>query len=140
MLESHPVLGVGYFNFPPYFQEHYRDLVLYEHAQLPHNIIIQVGSELGYVGLFVYALLILNCFIKKSRREDGGEMSISFMRALPYSLNVSIIGFFIAGQFVSVVYYPFMWIHLALAAAVINVSAKESAQKASLKGVGQGGR
>jgi O-antigen ligase len=122
MLNDHPSLGVGYFNFPPYFQEHYRDLVLYEHAQLPHNILVQVGSELGYIGLFVYAMLALNCFIRKRTRAGKGEVSVSLMSALPYALNVSIVGFFIAGQFVSVVYYPFMWIHLALISVVINIS------------------
>ena len=31
------------------------------------------------------------------------------------------VGFLIAGQFVSVVYYPFMWIQLAIIASILNI-------------------
>src|SRR5690606_38595329 len=125
MLNDHPLLGVGYYNFPPYFNEHYRDLVLYEHAQLPHNILVQVGADLGYLGLFVYAMLILNCFIRK-KAGIGREAQDDLIGTLPWVLNISILGFLIAGQFVSVVYYPYMWIHLAFVGIVRNIISNQS--------------
>lgn len=133
MLNEHPVLGVGYFNFPPYFQDHYRNLVLYEHAQLPHNILVQVGAELGYAGLLAYGMLILNSFILKRKMVSTGEMSFGFMEALPSALNISIMGFLVAGQFVSVVYYPFMWIHLAFVSAAINILARKDPRQVKTK-------
>ena len=36
-------------------------------------------------------------------------------------LDIGFIGFLIAGQFVSVVYYPFMWIYLALVVATKKI-------------------
>ena len=58
MIEEHPILGVGYFNFAPYFELHYPREVLYGKAQLPHNIFIQVGTDAGVVGLLAYIALI----------------------------------------------------------------------------------
>jgi hypothetical protein len=95
--------------------------VLYEHAQLPHNIFVQVGADLGYIGLFVYAMLIMHCFIRKKTIPSKFRAPNDFMAVLPSTFNVAIIGFFVAGQFVSVVYYPFMWIHLALVVALVNI-------------------
>jgi putative inorganic carbon (hco3(-)) transporter len=120
MLNDHPFLGIGYFNFPRYFENYYSHLMLYPYAELPHNIFIQVGSELGYIGLFVYAMLIINCFIRPVK-STGRHAPLDF---LPWAMNISIFGFYIAGQFVSVVYYPFMWIHLALVVCVVNVVSK----------------
>ncbi len=121
MLDDYPVLGVGYFNFPSYFEAHYRHLMLYPQAQLPHNIFVQVGSELGYSGLFVYSILITKCFFWRKQQYRGMADDHDFLGSLPWALNISIVGFFVAGQFVSVVYYPFMWIDLALVAVLKNI-------------------
>ena len=40
---------------------------------------------------------------------------------LSYGFDAAFVGFLIAGQFVTIGYYPFMWIHLALVAAARNV-------------------
>lgn len=115
MLNQHPVLGVGYYNFIPYYDRYYPDDVLYEGAQLPHNIFIQVGSELGYPALFIYIMVILYVAIKTRSLERNLYQSgcDGFYSSLLRYLNVSLLGFVVAGQFVSVVYYPFLWVHLA---------------------------
>ena len=117
MLNDHPVFGVGYFNFPRYFEARYSHLKLYPQAQLPHNIFIQVGADLGYTGLLIYFVLIKNCFFWGKNKPGTEDM----LGRLPSALNMSFLGFLLAGQFVSVVYYPFMWIHLALLGAVKNI-------------------
>jgi O-antigen ligase len=120
MLNTHTLLGVGYFNFPPNFQAMYPDRVLYASAQLPHNILVQVGSELGYVGLLVYTMLLINSFFS-GRNPEGGVVESDLMARLPWAFNISIVGFFVAGQFVSVVYYPFLWVHLAIMMVLRNI-------------------
>jgi O-antigen ligase len=71
MLNKHPTLGVGYFNFATYFERNYRDLMLYPRAQLPHNILVQVGADLGYAGLvarameFATQLPLHECFVHR---------------------------------------------------------------------------
>jgi O-antigen ligase len=133
MLNSNPLLGVGYFNFPPTFNRYHSDKILFGYAQLPHNILVQVGADLGYIGLFVYFMLIKTSFIasKKNSKPEGGASD--FFSSLPWAMNISIIGFYVAGQFVSVVYYPFMWIHIALASCFINIKNLESSTRGSLE-------
>ena len=127
MLES-PLSGAGYFNFPSYYNAfHSDDLIgmrVKYGAELPHNIFIQVGAELGFFGLLIYVALILqgisiNARQKKLLLSAGKAMHWAFHMAI--GLNVGLVGFFIAGQFVSVVYYPFFWISLALSVALGNI-------------------
>ena len=124
MMNEHPLTGVGYFNFPDYFGDYYPHLLLVRKAELPHNIFIQVGADLGYPGLFIYLAMIISCFLIL-RRCNRAHLPDVFDR-LPTGLAVSFIGYLIAGQFVSVVYYPFMWIHLAIVSSLSNISAKEA--------------
>jgi O-antigen ligase len=127
MIRDHPILGVGYFNFAPYFQRYYPEDVLYEHAQLPHNIFVQVGTDAGSIGLIVYLLLIYRAFRSTNdvRRWAKTNPKLQFYAVLSKGFDTAFIGFLIAGQFVTVGYYPFMWIHLALVVCLRNVARQE---------------
>lgn len=134
MLQEHPVSGVGFYNFPSYFARYYSEDLLVSHAQLPHNIFIQTGSELGYPGLIVYCLVILGAYRLGRRiraaglagRDRDGGFAMNFGRFA----NVSLTGFVVAGQFVSVVYYPFLWIHLAMLVVMENILRNEARDEA----------
>jgi O-antigen ligase len=123
MMVDHPFLGVGYYNFRSYYNKHYSDDLYYESAELPHNIFVQVGADLGFVGLFVYLVLIWYGFripVRiRSRLIEKGKVD-DWRIPISKGLAVGFLGFIIAGQFVSVVYYPYMWIHLAMCAALLN--------------------
>src|SRR5690606_6972216 len=120
MLNERPLLGIGYFNFPSYFERYHSDAMLYPRAELPHNIFVQVGAELGYSGLAVYLVLIFHCIVRRFRAGDdvAPPPRQDLVAALPLAFNLSFLGFLAAGQFVSVVYYPFMWISLAFAVCI----------------------
>ena len=127
MMKDHPLTGVGYFNFVPYFERNYPRSMLYPRAQLPHNIFVQVGADLGFVGLFVYLVLVAQIFlngraIRKITNDKKGE--ITKLGLLSKGVEVGFLGFLVAGQFVSVVYYPFMWIQLALMVSLRTVAEK----------------
>jgi putative inorganic carbon (HCO3(-)) transporter len=112
MMLDHPLTGVGFFNFISYFEAYYPEDMLYRTAQLPHNIFIQVGTDAGFIALFIFLLIILYCLripikIYKDTRSDGP------MKAIALGLCYGVLGYVIAGQFVTVAYYPFLWIHLA---------------------------
>ena len=123
MLLEHPFLGVGYFNFPPYYNDYYSFDLLYDSAELPHNILVQVGADLGFPGLIIYLLLIWQGFkipaLVRARLADQGRRD-DWRVPMSKGLAVGFLGFLIAGQFVSIVYYPYMWIHLALCCALLN--------------------
>lgn len=113
MMNQHPVLGVGYFNYIPYYERFYQSDMLYDKAELPHNIFIQVGTDSGYVGLSIFLIIMLAArrkmrLVGKTLRTDEGHEN-----RFPVGFNLSMLGFVVAGQFVTVAYYPFLWIHLA---------------------------
>jgi O-antigen ligase len=132
MIQEDPFLGVGYFNFIPYYEAHFADDLLYDHAELPHNIFIQIGTDAGYLGLGVYLMLIYQQFaLNRETRKQSTKLKKdgALFLSLAKGLDIGMCGFLIAGQFVTVGYYPFMWINLAFAAALRNVCLKEVAQQ-----------
>lgn len=121
MINDHPILGVGYFNFIPYYERFYREDMLYGSAELPHNILVQVGTDTGYLGVLVFMSLIL---VALRKMKALSKVSVGFKDRIylsPSGLNLSLIGFFFAGQFVTVAYYPFLWIHLAFVVVSYNI-------------------
>lgn len=124
MMKKYPAFGVGYFNFSSYYERYFPADMLYANAQLPHNIFVQVGADLGFVGLFIYLMMIIKSFrhtAEVRRLEGGGVENRTWLYNMSLGLDIGFCGFLLAGQFVSVVYYPFMWIHLALVVALRNV-------------------
>lgn len=118
MIEENPVLGVGYFNFAPYFDRYYPEDLLLGGAQLPHNIFIQVGTDVGILGFSIFLAILFYALIKSRRLplcHDSSGVNLNGKCA-----NLSLLGFLVAGQFVTVTYYPFLWIHLALLVSFIN--------------------
>lgn len=127
MMKEHPFTGVGYFNFPRYFEDFYPEDMLYPRAELAHNIFVQVGADLGFIGLGVYLLLIataFNTFFKMRKRLQAPEDE--WMLNFAKGLTLGFFGFLVAGQFVSVVYYPFMWMHLAFIVCLKTLVDKKS--------------
>ena len=118
MIEDNPILGVGYFNFAPYFERYYPEDVILGKAELPHNIFIQVGTDVGFLGLLIFIGLIFLSF--KTCREFSDQDRSGKRFIIGRCANLSLLGLLISGQFVTVTYYPFIWIHLALVVALVN--------------------
>lgn len=120
MMKDYPFTGVGFFNFIPYYEAYYSYDMLYPTAQLPHNIFIQVGTDAGFIALFFFILLIMYCLYipLKMQRAVGVSAWDKYVAA---GLGYGVLGFVIAGQFVTVSYYPFLWVHLAFIVAHRNI-------------------
>ncbi|MES2822432.1 MAG: O-antigen ligase family protein [Pseudomonadota bacterium] len=121
MMKEHPWSGVGLFNFIPYYQDNFPSDMLYEHAELPHNIFIQVGTDAGFIALFIFGIINLYCLITPLRLIANNKNDV-YIKAVAAGLGCGVFGFLIAGQFVTVGYYPFLWIHLAFIVALSNIS------------------
>lgn len=140
MIEDHPILGVGYFNFAPVYAEHGRFKLWHGKAQLPHNIFIQVGTDSGLIGLGVFLMLIYrNLKVAKDIRRAcaENEESPAFAPGLARGLIITTWGFVIAGQFNTVAYYPFLWINLALTVSLANIVKRSAEQHAPVVSVRQ---
>src|SRR6185437_3907717 len=131
MIKDHPYLGVGYFNFPPYFAVHYPEELWHGTAQLPHNIFIQVGTDAGLTGLAIFLMLIyrnLRMARDIQRECESKSGAPKFAASVAKGLGTATWGFVIAGQFVTVTYYPFLWINLALTVSLANIVARSAQQ------------
>jgi hypothetical protein len=142
MIETHPFLGVGYFNFAPVYASHDPNKLWHGRAQVPHNIFIQVGTDAGLTGLGIFMMLIYrNLKVTREVRRACEKIKDvpAFAPSVARGLVITTWGFIVAGQFNTVAYYPFLWINLALTvslAAIVRRTAERSAEAES----GLGGR
>lgn len=125
MTKENPVLGIGYYNWLRYYQQTY-DIK----GQLPHNIFIQASAELGVTGLAVFIALIVATFAVNRRSRalasrDPPEGRFIFMMA--HGFDLALVGYLVSGFFVTVLYYPFFWINLAMTAALYEVARRKFA-------------
>ncbi|MFH1763282.1 MAG: O-antigen ligase family protein [Gemmatimonadota bacterium] len=120
---EHPVLGIGYDNWGEYYRAYFTQ-------GLPHNIFIEAVAELGYSGLLVFLSLILATLLlnRRTRRlvkplGEGGR----FLHFSALGLDGALFGFLGSGFFITVLYYPYFWINLAMTVA-LHLAAQEKAK------------
>ena len=123
VIPNNLILGVGYSNWLEYVSFKVPEgLGPYMIVQESHNIFIQATSELGIVGLFSFLLLILYAFIVNARtRKMAKYLNNKLLYSLPYGLDAGLIGYLVAGSFVTVLYYPFFWIQITMIVMLNNV-------------------
>ncbi|MFV1985831.1 MAG: O-antigen ligase family protein [Gemmatimonadota bacterium] len=118
---AHPVLGVGYANWLPYYYK--VGYTTGRGSQLSHNIFIQAGAELGYAGLAAFLTLIFMTFRMNAhtRRRVGQLPDGRTLYLMALGLDAGLVGFLVSGSFVTVLYYPYFWINYAMTAALYKV-------------------
>lgn len=130
MARNHPALGIGYGNWIGYYRRFYAAESSGGKVQVSHNIFIQCMAELGYIGLLVLVTLIVcTLLINHQTRKlgrAGHDPPNSFILHMSYGLDGAMISYIIAGFFVTVLYYPFFWVNLALTVA-LNAIARQTA-------------
>lgn len=102
ILKSHPVLGVGMYNFTQYS------------SRASHSAFIKCLAELGLVGFFVWTALIYTSFKDLIRIERTSTDTTLIL----YSkiIQISFIGFLTSAFFLSQTYSPIIYILFALTA------------------------
>jgi O-antigen ligase len=116
IMNDYPVLGVGYKNWIPYYRANY-----VAGGQLPHNIFIEAGAELGYPGVaglvfLIGATLVVNGQTRRMVARGRGKRHHLYL--MTHGLDAALWGYLVAGFFVTVLYYPFLWINLAMTVAL----------------------
>jgi O-antigen ligase len=115
LFEQNPLLGVGPGNF----------MNLNPFHQVEHSVYIQVLAESGLVGTVSFlAMLVIffrqNARTRKVALQPGGPGRRSFEYCLALGLDLGMVGFLGSGTFLSVLYYPHLWILLGLSVALSN--------------------
>jgi putative inorganic carbon (HCO3(-)) transporter len=120
---QHPLLGIGYRNWLPYYTTRYNPK-----GQLPHNFMIEAVAELGYVGAIAVLVLIGTSFGQTSKvRKLTSETSNApdrLLYGMAFGIDGAMIGFIVSGSFVSVLYYPYLWMNIAMVMALVRVESE----------------
>ncbi len=127
---NHPITGIGYANWIPYYRSRYM-----ARGQLPHNIFVEAGAELGYPGLLGFIALIVSTFAvnRATRRIARGSTTRNdFIFQMALGLDGALIGFLVSGFFVTVLYYPYFWINLAMTVALHTAARSDALARHSL--------
>ncbi len=140
MAKDHPFLGVGYENWAPYYSTNYAarsgsverlNFRGERVVEVSHNIFIEIMSQLGYTGLALFcALLGAIWYVNaRSRRvlKHLGERG-RFVHQMSLGLDAGVVGFSVAGFFMAVAFYPFLWFQLAMTAG-LHAAALEIARE-----------
>lgn len=133
ILNDYPVFGIGYDAWEPFYQTRYNP-----RGELPHNIFVEAGAELGYSGLSCFVVLIgvtfaLNWRTRRyaSRLDEWG----GYLRHAAFGLDAALVGYLVSGMFVTVLFYPYFWVNLAFTAATYE-TARSLARKRRQRGSG----
>lgn len=133
MFLDHPILGVGLNSFPSVYGRFYMLEDAYSAGwRTTHNLFFQLISEMGILGAIFFVLILYWIFkdlltVQGKLKASGLRNSIPF--AISQALLVSISGYLIGGAFLSVLYYPPLYIIAALAVALRNTVEKELMQE-----------
>lgn len=123
VIKEHPILGVGYNNWLDYAYYAIPDGIIFGRIQLPHNIYIEIAAESGVLGFIGFLCLLGYAFyINRATRKMALLLDNKLYLYLTYGFNMGIVGYLVAGTFVTVFYYPFFWVQIAFIVALYNIA------------------
>lgn len=129
MFLDHPVIGVGMSNFASVYGRFYMPENPYAYRwSTVHSIYVQLIAEMGLLGVvsfvfIIYYLIKDNLTMQKELKATG--FNNSFHYAVSQGLIVGLLGYLIGGAFLSILYYPVLYILAALTVALRNTVEKE---------------
>jgi hypothetical protein len=128
MWADYPVFGVGPANYRYVRQASYRIAVSNDRgAYVCHSLYVEVISELGTLGTLAAATIIIFFFLltrrvrKRLIASNADRQSWEF--CLCSGLEMAMIGYLVSGAFVSVFWYPHIWILCGLAMGLNTATA-----------------
>lgn len=123
---DNPILGVGHEAWTSYHDDYWLTTE-FGSSVLVHNIFVQCSSELGTLGLATFLLMILYSFwSNKQVRHYASIANNDFLIATSKGLDAALIGYIFSGFFVTVLYYPYFWIHIAFVSILHRIALEQA--------------
>jgi len=145
MFLDNPVMGVGQGNFPYAFRKYEVEVGHGEEGyhgrsvagRAAHSIYFTMLPELGIVGTGIILLMVFHMFkdLKAINSRSGRSGPRKYRRPNPLSnrnyalalgLEGGLISFLISGAFISVLYYPNVWVLMGFIASLKTISSQET--------------
>ena len=138
MALANPIIGVGQSNFPWTFDIYQAGRTFHEKSiagRQAHSAWVTLISELGLAGIIVVGGMLLQCyrdlkfvrtrFAPVEARQKHGQIMQAGEDVRVYlarAMEGSLIGFIVSGVFISILWYPSLWIMISLVVALRNIS------------------
>jgi probable O-glycosylation ligase (exosortase A-associated) len=131
MVADYPIFGVGTGNFANAYGSAYRAKGSASLYWSPHNVFIQILTEMGLVGFTVYLIFIGSIFWinHKSRRLLADLKDQKLLYHISQGIDVILVGYIVAGQFITATYYPHLFQFSVWASAIYLVALKLAKQR-----------
>ncbi|ORJ63401.1 O-antigen ligase family protein [Geothermobacter hydrogeniphilus] len=131
---KHPWTGVGFRNWTVWVRDEHPELMKKVgttlHAEVIHNTYLEAAVELGLPGLAVYLLLLLQVFFSNLKTARVARLlDDRFLESTARGLNGGLLGFLAPSYFMSVLYYPYVWMFLVLSVSCSVVCGRMSREK-----------
>lgn len=137
MYKDNPVVGVGPYNQLYNMMEYQRKTSWYTglgrnyQGKVVHSLYFQILSEVGTIGgiLYFYILFImpLKLYRLQSVSKGNGETAI-YIRLISRALIASMGVYIVSGAFISVAYYPHVFIWVAMYSILMRLSENASGE------------
>ena len=129
---DHPIFGVGVDQYGRAFESGYRPAD-YRGATAAHSIFIQAAAELGAGGLFILLLLLFVLFkrnweTRRLYRKAG--LNENWLWNFSLALDLSLLGFIVGGAFLTVLYYPHLYMILAMIISLHHITKRKANEAA----------
>ena len=144
MFYANPIIGIGQSNFPWTSGSYEAGRTFHERSyagRQAHSAWVTLISELGLVGIVIIGTMLLQCYkdLKLVRRRFtpvSGQKHGEIVQAgedvrayLARAMEGSLIGFIVSGVFISTLWYPSLWMMMALVVALRNISETQSEEE-----------
>ena len=130
MVADNPVLGVGINNFSTNYALRYHAAGEEGLRWAPHNIFVQAASELGVLGLlalFVVIYLVFQRDFETRRVCLEKNLENGWIPNFAHALDLSLVGYIVGGFFLTVLYYPHLYIIMTLAISLNQIARRQAA-------------
>lgn len=103
-----------------------------------HSITFQILGEHGFVGLGLFLMIGIASVVKAQsiRRAAKGHPHLQWASDLAGMCQVSLVGFFVGGQFLNVAYFDLIYLYVPLIVGTANIVLREKAHATAAAGLG----
>jgi O-antigen ligase len=129
--KEHPILGIGYNNWVPYHLKYQESQSINDVShEVCHSTPVTILAELGILGFILYYGIVIKTILLNIHSMKISQLNAeSIWRDIAFTLNIGMVGFLTASIFITVTFYPFLFIQASLSAALYNILLGEAHDK-----------
>ena len=127
MATRNPILGIGFNSYNNAYDAYDVSAGKYGNDRSVHSSFFGVLAELGYVGLFLYVLILLSAFracayVRRVASRNGALVDLGKGAV---AIQTSLVAFVVGGSFVSFQYNEILWHVIGLSMVLRRLAAQQ---------------